>query len=134
MTTAKKKYDPIKRKRDAQRRNFESADLPGKFRIIKRQKIPAVAFRFFHLLTTEEQLQFVKAEFKGVKVGWKFQLRRGLQFSPTVKLIDLGYSLEVWPKIGSFRYNVTLIRTPNKFKDEQTLEVLQKYLPTVKVL
>jgi len=127
------KRKTLLRKREAKLNNFKALDLPGKFKMIKRQTVPAEAFRLWNQLPHEDRLQFIKENFKGLKVHWNWRERQGIQLSP-VKIITLGHALSVAPKIGKFKFHIDLVHMKTKLNEEATLKVVQHYLPTVRAL
>ena len=73
MEPRKYKKHTLLRRREAKKNNFMALDLPGKFAMIKRQRTPSDSFQLFQQLSSEEQLQFIRENYKGVKVGWTYR-------------------------------------------------------------
>lgn len=139
MTTHLKK-SPVKstgtaRKREALKNHFYAVDNPARFKMIIRQKERHLAFSLSNLLTNEDKAEFFKTCYKGVKTDWKISPREGLDFAH-FRVVQYGWSLDIRPKIGRFQYSLTVrnYNLKDKPNEEEILRVIQKYLPTVKVL
>lgn len=124
------KRHTLLRRKEAKKANFAALDLPGKFAMILRQRTPSESYQLSNLLTHEEKLQFFRDHYKGFKVSWGWRRREGLLLSP-VKIVTLGFALQVNPKIKNVRYSIDLVSLKEQLNEAETLKTIQKYLPTV---
>lgn len=114
--------------------HFYQKDLAGQFAMIRRQKTRETALLLFHELIREEQLDFYRQYFKGFKVNHAIRPRTVLDFGKWTTR-EVGFSLDVFPKIGNFSFGTfAIIHFKDKPTDAEVLERLQHYFPTVKAL
>lgn len=133
MPEAMRKVRKARLKARIQNRNFEMKTIGDRFKMIIRERDAMAARRLFAKLTTDEQLDFIRKHYRGVKVAFDVKEVETLSLNP-IRLIKAGYKLYVSPVIRDKKFWVTLAHYPQQPTPEQILHKIQHHLPTVKVL
>jgi hypothetical protein len=133
-TPRKYKKHTLLRKKEAKLNNFRKSDTLAKFAMIKRQKSGFEAFRLFNAMGHEYQLEFIRKEYRGFKVDWRWRELKSVTPIGPVHFSVIGYALEVKPKVGKVKFKIDLVKMKTKLNDEATLVTIRHHLPTVKAL
>lgn len=122
-----------KMKAKIQSRNFELKDLKDRFKMIVREADPFHARALFAKLSNEEQFDFIRENYRGVKVEFRVTQIETLRLDP-IRLVKTGFRLTVVPVIRDKKFWVDLAHYPQYPTPEQILHKIQHHLPTVRIL
>jgi muconolactone delta-isomerase len=121
-------------KANIQKRNFTNLDTAGRFKMIIREPDQYHARILFAQLSEEDQLDFLRDNYRGFTVKHSLTEVEALRIVPTIRLVKAGFNLSVTVRIREKNFSVTLARYPERPTSEQVLHKIQHHLPTVKIL